>query len=574
MLSRISKAKNGMKQPEELEKHGVLSGAPARGRGFSRATRRDSGAHRRWTSTTCCSARSSCSSGARGGRAIRRALRAPAGRRVPGHEPAPVPAGPRLSAGHGNVCVVGDEDQSIYRFRGAEMRNILDFESDFPRRERHPAGAELPIHGNDPRRRRRRDRRTTGRKGKTLWTDNPAGHKSTVPAPDDRPRRSGSHSGSAKLGPGYPLIESRCSIAPTPSHASSKRSSGATTSPTRSSAPSVLRAQGGQGPAGLPEAGGQPRGRRGVPPRRQHADPRHRRHARCTLVDTRARSGASAAGCGPPGHRAGPLTARASATLQAFLDLVDDLTRPTEHAGGRAARTWSRPPATRPTSTRPSPGRVASAWRTSGPGLGAVEYAEEDGSRRALLGFLDALALVADADAVGRGRGVTLMTMHCAKGLEFPVGFLAGLEENSFPTRMSDPDPDDIEEERRLCYVAMTRARERLFLSHAGFAGCRASCPVPLRGSCDEVPDRVDPGDPLRPSGGLPGSAARAPTDAAWLQCRAAWPPAAHAAAAPRPPPEPSALPPRRLPGRRVGASPALRRRPHPRARRQGKISN
>src|SRR5438874_11148110 len=58
------------------------------------------------------------------------------------------------------------------------------------------------------------------------------------------------------------------------------------------------------------------------------------------------------------------------------------------------------------------------------------------------------------------------MTLHSAKGLEYPVVFLTGLEEGVFPHLRSLGDPDELEEERRLCYVGITRARERLFLSH------------------------------------------------------------------------------------------------------------
>jgi DNA helicase-2/ATP-dependent DNA helicase PcrA len=60
-----------------------------------------------------------------------------------------------------------------------------------------------------------------------------------------------------------------------------------------------------------------------------------------------------------------------------------------------------------------------------------------------------------------------MMTMHSAKGLEFPTVFLVGMEEGLFPGMRVMTDPDELEEERRLCYVAITRAKERLFLSHA-----------------------------------------------------------------------------------------------------------
>ncbi len=89
--------------------------------------------------------------------------------------------------------------------------------------------------------------------------------------------------------------------------------------------------------------------------------------------------------------------------------------------------------------------------------------------------FLEALALVTDLDAaadspeVGGGdtSTITLMTLHTAKGLEFPVVFLTGLEDGVFPHIRSLGDPEELEEERRLCYVGITRARERLYLCHA-----------------------------------------------------------------------------------------------------------
>ncbi|MFC0360111.1 DNA helicase PcrA [Kytococcus schroeteri] len=88
-----------------------------------------------------------------------------------------------------------------------------------------------------------------------------------------------------------------------------------------------------------------------------------------------------------------------------------------------------------------------------------------------LAAFLEQVSLVADTDAGAEeddGRGVvTLMTLHSAKGLEFPVVFLTGLEDGTFPHMRSLNDPDELEEERRLAYVGITRARERLHLSRA-----------------------------------------------------------------------------------------------------------
>ncbi len=81
--------------------------------------------------------------------------------------------------------------------------------------------------------------------------------------------------------------------------------------------------------------------------------------------------------------------------------------------------------------------------------------------------FLDHAALISDADAYDESARITLMTLHAAKGLEFPLVFLCGLEEGLFPHSRTLLEMDDIEEERRLCYVGMTRAMDMLILSRA-----------------------------------------------------------------------------------------------------------
>jgi DNA helicase-2/ATP-dependent DNA helicase PcrA len=96
------------------------------------------------------------------------------------------------------------------------------------------------------------------------------------------------------------------------------------------------------------------------------------------------------------------------------------------------------------------------------------ERPDDTVARSALAAFLEDVALVSDVDELDqRQDAVTLITLHAAKGLEFPVVFIVGMEEGILPHSRSFDDPASMEEERRLCYVGITRARERLHLSHA-----------------------------------------------------------------------------------------------------------
>ena len=96
-------------------------------------------------------------------------------------------------------------------------------------------------------------------------------------------------------------------------------------------------------------------------------------------------------------------------------------------------------------------------------------YIENAEGQPTLAGFLDEIALYTDLDNHDPNEdAVVMMTMHAAKGLEFPVVFVVGMEEGIFPGIRSIGDPEEMEEERRLCYVALTRAKERLYLTCAG----------------------------------------------------------------------------------------------------------
>ncbi len=96
----------------------------------------------------------------------------------------------------------------------------------------------------------------------------------------------------------------------------------------------------------------------------------------------------------------------------------------------------------------------------------AREYTDQN-PQAVLADWLDSLTLMSDLDKYESQKGVTLMTLHAAKGLEFKIVFLVGMEEGILPHSQSQERTDDLEEERRLCYVGMTRAREMLFCMHA-----------------------------------------------------------------------------------------------------------
>ena len=122
----------------------------------------------------------------------------------------------------------------------------------------------------------------------------------------------------------------------------------------------------------------------------------------------------------------------------------------------------------------------------------AAQDAQERGET--LAEFLDHAALVSDADGYSAEARVTLMTLHAAKGLEFPLVFLAGMEEGLFPSSRTLVDPTGLEEERRLCYVGMTRAMDTLVMTRARYRRRYGSdmpdASIPSR-FLEEVPSRL-----------------------------------------------------------------------------------
>ena len=203
-----------------------------------------------------------------------------------------------------------------------------------------------------------------------------------------------------------------------------------------------------------------------------------------------------------PGNYVAPLPARSIRALQDFKAMIDDLTDKSAEFEPAAL--------------------IDAVLKRSGYG----DYIESDaergeerlenirelqsvakdfldlGEEDLLTAFLERVSLVSDADNVGESAdAVTLITLHQAKGLEFPVVFIAGMEEGMMPHMRSidSGDPAEIEEERRLCYVGVTRAKDRLYLVRAfrrGFRGWSGSMPsMPSRFLADIPQELLDKPD-------------------------------------------------------------------------------
>ena len=400
-----------------------------------------------------------------------------------------------LAAEHGNVCVVGDEDQSIYRFRGAEIRNILEFERD------HDGTCTIRLEQNY------RSSRTiieaagaviannVYRKGKTLWTENDGGEPLELyRAPDDRLEAVWVSQRARAFESRVPFDEMAVLY--------------------RTNAQSRLLEEQFR--------------RDGVPFQIVGSVQFYERKeikdllAYLKLAANPADDVAFRRVVNTPPRGIGATTlrvveevarGRGSTLLQGAVRALDDGLLP----GRSATRMREFLETIAEFARRAADDQVAelvedvveridfeSYLERAYAGQGqdrmenvralvsaTVEYVEET-ERSTLQGFLDRLALVSDADEVGRVPGITLMTIHCAKGLEFSVVFLIGLEENLFPHAMAVGSREDVEEERRLCYVAMTRAKRRLLLAHAQFRRLQgALMPNPPSRFLDEIPGEL-----------------------------------------------------------------------------------
>jgi DNA helicase-2/ATP-dependent DNA helicase PcrA len=377
-----------------------------------------------------------------------------------------------LTGGHGNLCVVGDPDQSIYRFRGADLRNILDFERDFPdcrvvRLEQNyrSTGQILEIAGAVI-------AHNQARKDKALWTENARGEP-------------------ARLFRAWDEVEEAAWVARS---VAGLRAEGTGLAEIavfyRTNAQSRVLEDAFRG-LGLPyHIVGSVRfyERRevkdalaylrlalnpnddlaftravGTPPRGIGKTSLGR------LAEAAEHDGVSLlAASGGPGALA--IGGKAGRALAGFAALREQLVRLLAEPRPLAERVSAALDATglrealRQERTAEAESRLENLEELC---VAAGEFEAREG-RGELAAFLDSVALIADVDELAEARAaVTLMTLHSAKGLEFPVVFLTGLEEGVFPHARALEDPEGVEEERRLAYVGLTRAKARLYLSYA-----------------------------------------------------------------------------------------------------------
>ncbi len=384
-----------------------------------------------------------------------------------------------LAARTRNLMVVGDPDQGVYSFRGATIRNILDFEQDYP------DATVIPLTRNYRSTRTILDAANAviannrGRTPKELWTEADAGVPITryhatdeqdeamavVREVEDHVRRGGSLDDVAvfyRTNAQSRVLEDALMRVSVP-----YRVVGGLRFYERREVKDILAylhlIANPDDDVALRRVINVPR--RGVGDRSIAALEAHALARATSLMDA-ARDADAVDG----------LTARAVGAVRSFVALLDALRTELEHGMGVAElveQVWERSGYLRELQaegTIEALGREENVRELRSVAHGIVSGSEEaaEGGQEALRALLDAVTLVNDQDQVADGEGaITLMTLHTAKGLEFPMVVLTGLEDGVFPHVRSLSDQGELEEERRLCYVGMTRAEQLLVLTHA-----------------------------------------------------------------------------------------------------------
>ena len=372
-----------------------------------------------------------------------------------------------------NICVVGDDDQSIYRFRGADITNILSFERQFRgarviRLEQNYRSTQNILDAANA-----VIRHNQGRKGKTLWTENGRGELVTV-------KTTYNESDEANFVLGQIMMYYRrggnwgdCAVL----YRTNAQSNAMEYACKRNGVPYKIygglkffdRAEVKDMLAYLcvinnPADDLRLRRIINVPARKIGAatvDKAQLIAARygLTLYDVLCRA------------EEFPELKSSAAKLKPFTDMIEEMRRrlpdcPLPEFYDYVCERSGYAPALREKDDVESRGRLENVQELKSSILTYLENAE--GTEPSLSGFLDEIALYTDLDSRADGDNcVTMMTMHAAKGLEFPQVFVVGMEEGLFPGNRAMGDGAEMEEERRLCYVAMTRAREKLTLTNA-----------------------------------------------------------------------------------------------------------
>ena len=380
-----------------------------------------------------------------------------------------------LSGGWRNLCVVGDDDQSIYKFRGASIANILEFERQFPdavtiRLEQNyrSTGSILDAANHVI-------ACNQGRKGKTLWTEKEKGAPITVYQADTQEDEalfiaSAILEGQAK---GEHLRDY------TILYRNNALSNFLQTCFVRQGIPfavvrgrSFLDSQEIRDMRAYLEVIHNPAD--GIRLRRIVNNPPRKIGAKTldTVEELAAGEGTSAFAVMTRAAEY-PALSRASAALLRFADMIADLgekarTLPLDEVYDALLEQSGYRLALEMQGSEEAQGRLDNIRELKSSILDYMKRTAELGGEPSLEGFLEELSLISDVDKYDENADVvTMMTMHSAKGLEFPHVFLCGVEEGLFPSYRSMDSQEEMEEERRLCYVAMTRAKETLTITCA-----------------------------------------------------------------------------------------------------------
>lgn len=377
-----------------------------------------------------------------------------------------------LAGGHENICVVGDDDQSIYRFRGATIENILDFEKQYQgarlirleqnyRSTKSILDAANAVIANN-----------RGRKGKTLWTANPQGEPITVYEASDE--RSEAQFVIAQILAGQQKGKSMKDFAVL--YRTNAQSNALEYDLKRNAIP--YRIIGGTRFFDRAEVKDMLAylcvlNNRNDDLRLKRIINNPPRGIGAKTVETAQRL-AEAEGKGlyaivSHAQSYAPLEKPAGKLLQftAMMDeleqlLLDGVALPDFYEELMRRTGYMQMLEEKPTEENIT--RLENIKELKSSIMSYVENADEP----SLAGFLEEIALYTDLEEYNASDdAVVMMTMHSAKGLEFPNVFLVGFEDGLFPGMRAIGDHDEMEEERRLCYVAITRAKEKLTISYA-----------------------------------------------------------------------------------------------------------